>query len=236
MNTRITMGLLGSALLLAAPAMAASLASTAPAQPIPQFDFHGPDRQAIGDGDAPVTADASASGRAALVPVLVDTPAGSQRSRAGHDAAAGAPDPDAAGGDRSVDDLSFVQQAAENGHRELSAARDALPRLQNPELKRIASLLVNDHGSTNAQLARLAESRGWPLPAPESATPRDPAAGTAGDDFDELWTADMISRHERSAALYRAQAQGGEDAELRRFARDTLPTIEHHLEELRRRQ
>jgi len=34
-------------------------------------------------------------------------------------------------------------------------------------------------------------------------------------------------------ALYRAQAQGGEDKDLRQYARDTLPTIEHHLAELR---
>jgi putative membrane protein len=43
----------------------------------------------------------------------------------------------------------------------------------------------------------------------------------------------MIAGHERSVALYRAQAQAGEDPDLRRYARDMLPTIEHHLEELR---
>ena len=46
----------------------------------------------------------------------------------------------------------------------------------------------------------------------------------------------MIAGHERSVALYRAQAQGGEDQDLRKYAHDTLPTIEHHLEELRRMQ
>ena len=40
----------------------------------------------------------------------------------------------------------------------------------------------------------------------------------------------MIAGHERSVALYRAQAQGGEDQDLRKYARDTLPTIEHHLD------
>jgi hypothetical protein len=46
----------------------------------------------------------------------------------------------------------------------------------------------------------------------------------------------MISAHERSLALYSAQAQGGEDQDLRRYARDTLPIIRHHLAELRRLQ
>jgi putative membrane protein len=43
----------------------------------------------------------------------------------------------------------------------------------------------------------------------------------------------MIAGHEHSLALYRAQAQAGEDKDLRKFARDTLPTIEHHLAELK---
>jgi len=46
----------------------------------------------------------------------------------------------------------------------------------------------------------------------------------------------MIAGHERSAALYRAQAAGGEDKDLRTYAKDTLPTIEKHLAELRRLQ
>jgi putative membrane protein len=46
----------------------------------------------------------------------------------------------------------------------------------------------------------------------------------------------MIAGHERSVELYHAEAQGGEDKDLRKFASDTLPTIEHHLAELRRLQ
>jgi len=46
----------------------------------------------------------------------------------------------------------------------------------------------------------------------------------------------MIAGHERSVALYRAQATGGEDKDLRKYAKDTLPTIEKHLAELRRLQ
>ena len=46
----------------------------------------------------------------------------------------------------------------------------------------------------------------------------------------------MIAGHERSVALYRAQATSGEDKDLRKYASDTLPTIERHLAELRRLQ
>jgi putative membrane protein len=43
----------------------------------------------------------------------------------------------------------------------------------------------------------------------------------------------MIAAHERSVAMYREQARSGEDNDLRKYASDTLPTIERHLAELK---
>jgi len=133
-----------------------------------------------------------------------------------------------------VDDISFVRKATESGRKEINSAREALPQLKQPELKRMAEMLVNDHSGANERLSKLAEAKQWPLPAPS--TPAAPPSGTASSDFDAKWTAEMIAGHERSVALYRAQAQGGEDQDLRKYASDTLPTIERHLAELRRLQ
>jgi putative membrane protein len=90
---------------------------------------------------------------------------------------------------------------------------------------------VTDHTNANDKLSRIAEQKGWPLPAPGAAAA--PPSGTASSDFDAKWTAEMIAGHERSVAMYRAQAQSGEDKDLRKYARDTLPTIERHLAQLR---
>ena len=68
----------------------------------------------------------------------------------------------------------------------------------------------------------------WPVPPPQPPG-RAARRARASSDFDAKWTAEMIAGHERSVALYRAQAQGGEDKDLRKYARDTLPTIEQHL-------
>jgi len=98
----------------------------------------------------------------------------------------------------------------------------------------IASLKGPLHGGANERLSQLAEAKGWPVPGPAAAAA--PPSGTASSDFDAKFTAEMIAGHERSAALYRAQATGGEDKDLRKYAKDTLPTIEKHLAELRRLQ
>lgn len=200
-----------------APAWAVSLAATTPAEPMPEGGM---------TVAAPLAIESWSAGSATLVPLMAaDMQAGQVINL---DAPA-----DTAGGTvgKPVDDVTFVKQATESGRKEVAAARDALPQLKNPELKRIAEMLVSDHSNANARLSKIAEAKGWPVPAPAAATP--PASGTASSNFDARWTADMIAGHERSVALYRAQAQGGEDKDLRKYASDTLPTIEHHLSELR---
>jgi putative membrane protein len=203
--------------LAAAPVFAASLAATNPAQPLPEGGV---------SAAAPAAIEGWSSGSAALVPLMA---ADMQSS---HVTSVETPE-DAAGGTvgKPIDDVAFVKQATESGRKEVAAARDAVPQLKNSELKRIAEMLVNDHSNANARLSKIAEAKGWPVPAPQAAEP--PAAGTAISNFDSKWTADMIAGHERSLALYRAQAQSGEDKDLRKYASDTLPTIEHHLAELR---
>jgi len=223
-NTRIRTPLAAASaivgVLVILPAWAVSLDATGPAQPLPE---------GAPSVAAPMAIETWSSGSAALVPLMAaDTPARETpavdvpaRSTTG---AVGKP----------LDDLGFVRQATESGRKEVAAARDALPQLKNPDLKRIAEMLANDHGAANARLEQLAESKGWPVPA--AAHDSAPPSGAASGDFDAKWTADMVAGHERAIALYRAEAKSGEDADLRQFAHDTLPTIEHHLAALRNLQ
>jgi putative membrane protein len=202
-----------------APTWAISLPAAGPAEPIP-------DTAATPASLAP--AESLTAGSAALVPLMAaDTQAGQITNV----------DAPATGGSdvgKPIDDITFVRKATESGYKEVTSAREAIPQLQQPELKRIAEMLVSDHSGANARLAKLAESKHWTLPPAPAAGP--PPSGTASSSFDAKWTAEMIAGHERSVAMYRSQAQSGEDPDLRKYARETLPTIEHHLTELRRLQ
>jgi putative membrane protein len=178
---------------------------------------------------ASLTAENLTAGSASLVPLMT---AEMEANHANYVDAAATPGGGALG--KPVDDITFVKVATESGRKEVASASDALPQLKQPELKRIAQMLVSDHSGANERLSKIAEGKGWPIPAPQASAP--PPSGTASSDFDAKWTAEMIAGHERSIALYRAQAQSGEDKDLRKYAHDTLPTIEHHLAELRRLQ
>ena len=201
------------------PSWAISLPAAGPAQPIP-------DSSATPASLAP--AETMSAGSAALVPLMAVDVQATQTTEV---------DAPATGGSdvgKPIDDMTFVRKATESGYKEVNSAREAIPQLQQPELKRIAEMLVTDHSGANARLAKLAETKHWSLPPAPAAGP--PPSGTASSNFDAKWTAEMIAGHERSVAMYRTQAQSGEDQDLRKYARETLPTIEHHLAELRRLQ
>jgi putative membrane protein len=215
---RISRSLVVVGIVATAPVWAVSVPDTTKAQP-PELD--------AAPASQYVAANVS-SGSASLVPLMAI------EMEANHAAAIDAGTETGGAVGTPVDDIAFVKQATESGRKEIRSARDALPQLKQPELKRIAEMLVNDHSGANEKLAKLAEAKQWPVPAPS--TPAPPPSGTASSDFDAKWTAEMIAGHERSVALYRAQAQSGEDRDLRKYASDTLPTIERHLAELRRLQ
>lgn len=203
-----------------APASAVSLATSGPAHPAPQRDL------------LPVTlpvAETLTAGSGALVPLVAMEGTAADIVTIDASALTG-------GGDvgKPVDDISFLALATETGRKDMNAARDALVQLTDPELKRVAEALIQVHVDANTRMARIADAKKWPMPPSQGLTA--PPAGTTSADFDAHWTDDMIFSHERAVALYSAQAQGGEDPELRAYARDTLPTLQHHLAELRRLQ
>jgi len=211
--------LLVIAVAMTGPAWAVSLSTIESAQPLP-------------DGALRTAALASTDGWTAGSGLLVPMMAAEMQANPSATLDARADD---GGGQPAVGkpltDIAFVRVATENGRREVNAAREALPQLKAPELKRIAETLVSDHNSANARLAQMAETKQWPVPPPSA--PSAPPSGSASGDFDARWTADMIAGHERSVALYRAQAAGGEDKDLRKYARETLPAIEQHLAQLK---
>jgi putative membrane protein len=214
---RITRSLVYLGVAVAAPVWAVSLPANNSAQALPE------------DGTQPASLYATntiTAGSASLVPLMAAEMEANHLAQ--FDASA------KGGGGADVDDIAFVKQATESGRKEVRSARDALPQLKKPELKRIAEMLVTDHSGANAKLSKIAEAKGWPVPAPQANAA--PPSGTAVPDFDAKWTAEMIDGHERSIALYRAQAQSGEDEELRKYARETLPTIERHLAQLKELQ
>jgi len=131
-------------------------------------------------------------------------------------------------------DATFLAKAAEADRIEIAQAQAAIDNAQRSQTKSTARMLLDDHRRSSDQLQQLASRKGWTWPSTSASVESDQARmmSTSGPGFDDRFMADQIRAHRDAIALYRAQASSGSDPDLRRFARDQLPALEHHLEML----
>jgi putative membrane protein len=131
-------------------------------------------------------------------------------------------------------DAEFLRKALEGDRMEIASAQAALDNAQRTDTKNAARMIVEDHQRSSQKLQELASRKGWTLPsATETADSDQAMTSTSGSgSFDDGFMADQIRMHREAISLYRAQASSGSDPDLRQFARDQLPHLEHHLEML----
>lgn len=131
-------------------------------------------------------------------------------------------------------DATFLQRALEMGRMEVAQAQAALSAAERNDTKVAARTLLEDHQRSNQQLQQLVSRKGWSMPAASESAESDQArmASGAGNFDDDRFMTEQIRMHRDAISLYRAQASSGSDPDLRQFASDQLPHLEHHLEML----
>ena len=129
-------------------------------------------------------------------------------------------------------DATFLQKAMEGGREEVQNAQVAMRNAQRAEVRNAASMMLEDHTRTNQKLEQLASTKGWDMPAASDMAESDQSRLGTGAAFDDNYLEQEIRHHREAISLYRAQAASGSDPELRQFAKETLPGLEHHLEML----
>ncbi|MGC3947879.1 MAG: DUF4142 domain-containing protein [Chryseolinea sp.] len=131
-----------------------------------------------------------------------------------------------------ADDKDFVMKAAEAGLLEIKAAQLAAKTSSNEQIKSFVDAMIKDHGSANAELLALAKKK--------SMTPRSALSTTSeqklkslssksGAAFDKAYAEAMVKDHQAAVELFKEQAANGKDADLKQWAAEKLPTLEHHL-------
>jgi putative membrane protein len=125
-------------------------------------------------------------------------------------------------------DRAFVEKAAKASMSEIAISRVAAARTSNPEVRRFAQTMIQDHEAAIDQLTGLATARGVSLPAkdprPEKWEKRDAKT------FDKDYLEQMIDDHEDVVRLFEKHAKDGEDADTVAYARKHLPKMQQHLQ------
>ena len=125
----------------------------------------------------------------------------------------------------------FVKKAAEANASEI-ASRLALDQAQDPAVKSFAQQMINDHTKAGEQLKTIANSKGHQVPDSADMTHKTAILelkAKSGHAFDTAYTEQMRRDHANAIELFSNAANSSQlDPESRQFAKQTLPTLQHH--------
>lgn len=130
-------------------------------------------------------------------------------------------------------DRMFVTHAAEAGHAEVEAAQVALDRSTDPEVKKFAKQMFDDHGKANSELLTLGHDLNMKVPTAPDVKQNlalKKIKEAKPDNFDKMYMNNFgAAAHRKVIALFNKEVKSGENPELKEFAQKTLPTLKEHL-------
>jgi putative membrane protein len=128
-------------------------------------------------------------------------------------------------------DREFLERAAEGSNAEIAMGRLVETRAASQAVREYGRMMVRDHSALQRQLLAIAVRKGVALPRSlgEQQAGYDRVVDLRKHAFDQEFLQVMNEDHDQARELFRAQATGGHDRELRQFAASALPLIERHL-------
>ncbi len=121
----------------------------------------------------------------------------------------------------SAKDKRFINAAAKGGMMEVEGGKLAAQNGKHPDVKKFGDRMVADHTKANDELKAIASARGVQLPAAE------PAPKWKND---KAYVDMMVKDHEKDLTEFRAEASGGNDPEVKKFAGRTAKVVAKHLQ------
>jgi putative membrane protein len=132
-------------------------------------------------------------------------------------------------------DADFVANTVAANYGEIRFSGLATQRSANPEVKKMADMLIQDHTKTLNELKTLAQAKAITIPVEEDDEAKrktERFSDEAGKDFDRKWCKEMIDRHDESIRKFEGRMEKTEDADLKAWISKTLPVLRSHREHL----
>jgi putative membrane protein len=130
----------------------------------------------------------------------------------------------------NAQDQKFIQTAAKGGMMEVHMGRLGAERGASPGVKSFSQMLISDHTKGNQELMALAKQKGVTLPSDDAKMVMSmPFANKSGADFDREFAKEAVEDHQKDIGEFEKEANTGADADVRNWAKRTLPTLRAHL-------
>ncbi|HEY5237644.1 MAG TPA: DUF4142 domain-containing protein [Rhizomicrobium sp.] len=140
----------------------------------------------------------------------------------------------------------FRQKATSSDAFEIVSSKLALTQATDKSVKRFARMMIKDHTATTDKLVAIGgiskeslETKMAPgsdgkyqsneLLSTSQAADLNSLASKSNDDFNKTYMDDQVQGHKDAVSLMESYAKNGDNAKLKDFASDTLPTIKEHL-------
>ena len=130
------------------------------------------------------------------------------------------------------DDAEFAVSAADAGMMEVQLGSLALSKASSAKIKEFAQTMIDDHTKANEELKALAQAKNITLPVALSDKHQkkyNEMAEKSGTEFDKEYCDFMVKDHKDAVDLFKNAADKSKDTELKAWASEKLPTLEHHL-------
>lgn len=129
-------------------------------------------------------------------------------------------------------DADFAMKAATGGMMEVELGKVASSNASSPRVKQFGEMMVNDHSKANDELKATAQSKNITLPdMPDNDKQKkiDDLRQKTGKDFDKDYIDMMVKDHRDDISEFEKEAEKGNDADLKSWASNKLPTLREHL-------
>lgn len=127
---------------------------------------------------------------------------------------------------------SFIEEASAAGMFEIDSSKVALEKSSNDKVKEFAQQMVDDHTKAGDALkAAVSEDQQQYLSSHETKKQVKDLEDLKKDkakNFDKAYVKAQVKAHDDAVKLFTKYSEKGDDAELKEFATNTLPTLQHH--------
>jgi putative membrane protein len=134
----------------------------------------------------------------------------------------------------SAADTKFIKEAAAGGMAEVALGQLAVEKASSADVKKFGQRMVDDHSKANDELKQLASQKNVTLPQDLNA--KDKAAKAkleklSGEQFDRAYMKDTVKDHTKDVSDFKRESMSAQDPDVKKFAAQTLPTLEDHLKQ-----
>lgn len=129
---------------------------------------------------------------------------------------------------------AFIAQATADDDMQITLAKLAMGRSDNPRMRALASRIVSDHTALNLQFAQFAATKGSKghahgVPVQNIRAMQAHLQSLHGEAFDQAFAGMMVKEHHSIIAAYETAAKTAADDRLKTIAARGMPVLQEHL-------